>query len=589
MFKVKLNLHQCAACTDFPISISDHQQQSFSRPHGGVDVFKQNKPLSRYQEINTDFKPLRPKKSPKVPKLELPELPKLDLPKLEIPKFPNLKPFSEEGFGFGTSRPPVQRKDPKFEYVDTKPLKAAEEKPEDLYNLENPVFRPPQFEPEPELTRPKRRRPAPPVQESDTFRPDFDFDFPELPVQRPGRQVFNRYEESSRPNRLKNSGRPNLNRFDEPALPEFSRFDESALPEFNRIESSTPDFNRFNRFEEQSRPGFNRFEEVSRPGLNRVEENSRPVHNRFEESSLPNLDRFENSRPGLKRFEGSSRPSFNRYEEPSRPSLSRFEEYVRPGPGSRPSPPYVEDDSDFNQIEKPQTRLKRKFPFSNRQKPGRKRFPDERLKFRGLPARPYFEERDSNYDRNSVGPGFDRNSVGPSYDRNSAVGPGYDRNGPGVYRTTTPRPIPTPGPGDFPMPPPGALRPRPPPTHPTHPPLVTHPPEHYDAVTRLPPSFNEVQQTKLNVPALSVPSREVDFSRDYDNSIQEDEGFFAYPGTFPSLEDLGAGFESMKIRRSGKSRSKRSAEKDPLMTSEARRRRRILRGRGNRRGLDTRR
>merc|ERR1712226_1681572 len=56
--------------------------QGFSRPRGVGDLFKQNKPLNRYQEINADFIPLRPKKSPQVPKLDL------------TPKRPNLEESS---------------------------------------------------------------------------------------------------------------------------------------------------------------------------------------------------------------------------------------------------------------------------------------------------------------------------------------------------------------------------------------------------------------------------------------------------------------------------------------------------------------
>ena len=91
--------------------------------------------------------------------------------------------------------------------------------------------------------------------------------------------------------------------------------------------------------------------------------------------------------------------------------------------------------------------------------------------------------------------------------------------------------------------------------------------------------MNEIPQTKL------TEITEYDDDDTFDDN--QDEGFFAYPGSFPSLADLGAGFESMKIRRrSGRStRAKRSLdERDPLMTSEARRRRRIRRP-GNRRGI----
>ena len=146
-------------------------------------------------------------------------------------------------------------------------------------------------------------------------------------------------------------------------------------------------------------------------------------------------------------------------------------------------------------------------------------------------------------------------------------------------RITTPRPIPTPGPGDFPAPPP--QRARPPPTHPTHPPLPTHPPEHYDTVTQRTPSSpinplsvlpfeNEIDDSKSDY--------DYDYSGDTGSSNQESDGFFEFPGSFPSLEQLGAGFESMKIR------NKRSLpdafEEELLIASEARR---LLRNRNRNR------
>jgi hypothetical protein len=99
-------------------------------------------------------------------------------------------------------------------------------------------------------------------------------------------------------------------------------------------------------------------------------------------------------------------------------------------------------------------------------------------------------------------------------------------------RTTTPRPIPTPGPFDFPRPPP--RRARPPPTHPTHPPPITHPPEHYESVTRSP----------LGFPILS---NEVDDNDDYSYDDNSEDGFFEIPESFPNLDDLGGGF-GMRIR-----------------------------------------
>ena len=122
---------------------------------------------------------------------------------------------------------------------------------------------------------------------------------------------------------------------------------------------------------------------------------------------------------------------------------------------------------------------------------------------------------------------------------------------------------------DFPRPPP--RRPRPPPTHPTHPPMITHPPSHYETVTqRLPVhvpavdfSFNEVSDSKIK----DYDYKDKTDSYQNDDITNQDEGFFAYPGagSFPTLQQLGAGFESMRL-----SRKKRSPTEDPLMTSEAR-------------------
>ena len=168
-------------------------------------------------------------------------------------------------------------------------------------------------------------------------------------------------------------------------------------------------------------------------------------------------------------------------------------------------------------------------------------------------------------------------------------------------RVTTPRPIPTPGPGDFPGPPPGARVPRPPPTHPTHPPPITHPPEHYNVVTQKSPAdLNPLFHQLMNheSPNTFQDSNNIEpfeDSSDYDyndiNDKEASDGFFEYPGTFPSLEDLGAGFdfESMKIRNKrsttdaaiSNSRKKRSItdEQELLLASEARR---LLRNRRNR-------
>ena len=63
-----------------------------------------------------------------------------------------------------------------------------------------------------------------------------------------------------------------------------------------------------------------------------------------------------------------------------------------------------------------------------------------------------------------------------------------------------------------------------------------------------------------------------DYNENSNYVEEEKDGFFEFPGSFPNLEDLGAGFESMKIQR-----SKRSVPEEVpvLATSEARMRRRM--------------
>lgn len=109
-------------------------------------------------------------------------------------------------------------------------------------------------------------------------------------------------------------------------------------------------------------------------------------------------------------------------------------------------------------------------------------------------------------------------------------------------RTTTPRPIPTPGPEDFPPPPP--TRPTVPPTIPTHPPLITHPPSHF-----LPAHIpgNSIGSSKFVDDDYDIGDK--NFSDDSgDDGDNGEAGFFEVPAGFPSLDTLGADFESMKIR-----------------------------------------
>lgn len=163
-----------------------------------------------------------------------------------------------------------------------------------------------------------------------------------------------------------------------------------------------------------------------------------------------------------------------------------------------------------------------------------------------------------------------------------------------VNRVTTPRPIPTPGPGDFPSPPP--RRPRPPPTHPTHPPPITHPPEHYEHVKQNQQHNNPLALNPLYVGAIQdtlepFENRYDDHENDYYdydyNDIggggEQSEGFFEFPGGFPSLSELGSGFESMKIR------NKRSLPDDDRELLQAAEARRVLRNRGRGRGRGRRR
>ena len=107
--------------------------------------------------------------------------------------------------------------------------------------------------------------------------------------------------------------------------------------------------------------------------------------------------------------------------------------------------------------------------------------------------------------------------------------------------------------------------------------MITHPPSHYETVTqRLPVpavdfSFNEVSDAKIKDYDYKEYEDKTDLGDGYQNentvANDKDQGFFSYPGAgkFPTLQQLGAGFESMRL-----SRKKRSAQEDPLMTSEAR-------------------
>ena len=107
--------------------------------------------------------------------------------------------------------------------------------------------------------------------------------------------------------------------------------------------------------------------------------------------------------------------------------------------------------------------------------------------------------------------------------------------------------------------------------------MITHPPSHYETVTqRLPVpavdfSFNEVSDAKIKDYDYKEYEDKTDLGDGYQNentvANDKDQGFFSYPGAgkFPTLQQLDAGFESMRL-----SRKKRSAQEDPLMTSEAR-------------------
>jgi len=181
--------------------------------------------------------------------------------------------------------------------------------------------------------------------------------------------------------------------------------------------------------------------------------------------------------------------------------------------------------------------------------------------------------------------------LGPEFDDHERFPPNPLRGRP-PRRKPTPRPIPTPSPHDFPQPPPRP--PRPPPTHPTHPPRITHPPSHYRSqfnpprVEFFPESAEEDDyvdeylprdrdSTEFSSDGFPRESSENPLAHKAKGDGLGSEGFFSMPESFPSLEALGAGFESMKVgRRSGSSsrsrRMKRSAAPDVMRLPEQQRR-----------------
>lgn len=322
---------------------------------------------------------------------------------------------------------------------------------------------------------------------------------------------------------------PTLRPFGDSEYNGFDGFTRKPIERRPQIEDQRPQIVETERPFVQSQPAFGfdfpsfeqRPERIERPERPK----RRPQENYIEEQRPKRLTRPKNF--GFNPEEFDDRQFFRQPE---------FQDFQRP-PRSRPQKRPIPTSTDFT-ISKPG------FDFDQPSRPKRKFVKNfnsdfDDLALSGPPRRPsIFKQRPSN-----PGQRF-------PYRRNEFVEP--PPNSDQGLRTTTPRPIPTPGPYDFPRPPP--RRPRPPPTHPTHPPLITHPPEHYDHVTRLPPllpsleSFNEVSDSKI---------RDYDYHQeeDYDKNYnvkeeQPSDGFFSYPGTFPSLEQLGKIFKMITKQKS---------------------------------------
>ena len=517
-----------------PSLLSSRPVEEFSRPR---EIFKQNRnQLSRYEEIEQPLNS-RPDFTPLKINERLPTRPQSS-PDLSNNAFPTLAPFSDEDFAF--TRAPIVRPSEEF--------KRPKRRPEPQSFNDNPFSRPqgvpdfqsfeqapqklPQFEGTP-FGRPQKTQPFQQFEENTFGRPQRAQQIKETPFGRPQKtQPFQQFEE---------------NPFGRPLRTQQIEDTPFGRPQKTQQFEETP----FSR--PQKKPQFQQFEKTP---FSRQPQN-KPVN--F--NAIP--DERPLSRPSQKKI-----PEFDGYVKPKRKTPGYdFVENFDSEPDFRPKRLSQRPQEEVNFNNNPRLKRKqrpnaneRRFPYAPHDKPTH--YVDHRARPISSPPvqkRPIFQQLPRSRADNFI--------ENPKFN----------------IRSTTPRPIPTPGPMDFPRPPPRMLRPRAPPTHPTHPPMITHPPEHYESVTKKLPlnipsiSFNEVSDAKLS----DYDYNDADYNYAEDTG---DEGFFNYPGTFPSLEQLGAGFESQKI-----SRNKRSLE-EPLSGSQARgplfrirRRRNNRNGRRNRR------
>jgi len=529
----------------------------------------QRPPPTDYQRPNTEFQ--RPNTDFQRPNTEY-QRPKADLiPPSSQNGFPSLSPFGSDEYNgnFGFTRPGLEKR----------PVLAVEQS-------QRPEFS------EGQNLRPKRRRPIsifdqipeveqqpqrPEIIESQNLRPKrrpsvFDFDensFGRNPVR------FNTVEDNN-----SNSPRYQQIQNETPKRPYKPKFNFDS-PEFTRAkrQKKVQNFNRnpvsFNTVEENP---------SNLPGYQQINENPTPAKFNFQDSqqfSRPN--RQKNRNPVRFNTVSDNISNSPNYESPQKPTPAKFNfDYDstvssrQPFKNAPQKQPEFEYPSTFNH-NKIYVRPAQQADLDFNLRPKRKRKSQNEGRFNEGRRFPFVaHDKPTNYVDFRARP---RQPTRKRFDNLENISQ--------VVRTTTPRPIPTPGPMDFPRPPP--RRPRPPPTIPTHPPFITHPPSHYETVTQKLPvpavdfSFNEVSDSKVKDYDYKEYDKADEFIDNYQTRLNannaanknknkdnnQDQGFFAYPGagSFPTLQQLGAGFESQKLAR-----NKRSAPEDPLITSEARNR-----------------
>ena len=568
-----------------------------SRPEGGHNI---DSSIER-QEFQTHFK--RPQRPGYQTNFKRPGLQKLDLPELQRPKRQHHQRVPNGGRpDFDAARPEI--------VVDTE----IPQRPNTEFQRPNTEFQRPNFN-----TR------------FNTRQQDLvEFELPELQrpkrghLQRPGGGAGNRGHEFKRPQQeFQNPprlGRPPQPFVEAPTREEiFNSAEQQPFQRPPRSKLNNPNFASEEKKAEESISTFGNsnafgnspaFEFPSLPGFSSDDFSfggfEPPRKDRRNQRPPVNLNNLYNNENSV--FTDDHNPNFKvQVQDLSIGDLyDQVPELVTPEV-KQPSRPTLHNNNNINGGPGgiPFRNAKRKRPIFQNALVGLSAvIPKRKRKRPGLLRKHFQEQRPGNGGGGGPGglhghgPGGLHAGHQPFQEQRPLGGAGQPfQDGPIVNRVTTPRPIPTPGPGDFPSPPP--RRPRPPPTHPTHPPPITHPPEHYEHVTQ---KHNPLALNPLYVGAIQNTvepfenrydheSEENDYY-DYDyNDIggggggEQSEGFFEFPGGFPSLSELGSGFESMKIRN----RRSLPAEDDGGEMLQAAEARRMLRNRGRGRGRGRRR